>query len=340
MDIVLDTNIFFSDFLMNATKFKLAFDYLKKTNSKIIVPQIVYQEIAALYGRKLEERFGEFKRDKELLDGILVDKTKFDFKIDFNGEVENYKTYFKNKLKIQNKDIIPYENKYLNEIVNRALCRKKPCTDKGQEFRDVLLWLTVLDIAKLLKTKELIFISNNTHNFSSGECSLHSTLLKDAEDAGLKINYYESIDHFIKAHAVKIDFITKDWLDSEIDMGIVDQAIIDKLDESDGEKLRERAESREHEQTTGYFNTISPDVEIDDFYIYEKTDGSYYVEANYYGEVEVEFEFIYKEEIDEGISRYRTETRTKCLSIEIWVTFGIEIKDKKISNFEIIDWEF
>ncbi len=335
MDIVLDTNIIYSDFFMNTTKFKLVFDYLKKTNSEIIVPQIVYKEIVALYERELEKRFRDLKRDRELLDGVLIDKTKIDFRIDFKEEVEKYRGYFKSKLKIKDKDIVPYENKYLDEIVNRAIYRKKPCTEKGQEFRDVLVWLTILDIARLLSTKELIFISNNTHNFSSGECSLHSTLLKEAEVAGLKINYFESLDHFTKAHAVKIEFITKEWLASEIDMEIVDQAIIDKLDESYEEKLLERAESREYGRTTGYFGAISPDVEIDDFYVYEKTDGSYYVEANYYGEVEVEFEFIYEEDYEEKGISYKT--KAKCHSIEMWATFGVEIRDKKIGKLEIID---
>lgn len=339
MDIVLDSNIFRSDFLMNSMRFQLVFDYLKKTNSEIIVPQIVYQEIIALYERELKERFEKFKRCKENLEGISIGKIKQDFIIDLEEEVERYADFFKDKLKIRKEDIVPYKDSYLGEIVKRSVDRIKPCSDNGKEFRDVLLWLTVLDIAKSPNSKEAILISNNTHEFSSDGVSLHPVLLDEAKQAGLSIKYFKSLDQFIEAHAVKIEFITREWLKSELSIEKVDKLILRKLEKYDEERLLEWAEDREDARTTGYFNPITPNVDIDDFYIYEKTDGSYYVEIAYCGEVEIEFEFEYEEDYDDEIFRYRTQTKTKCLYKEISVTFGIEIKDKKISDYEIIDWE-
>ncbi|MFZ2384740.1 MAG: PIN domain-containing protein [Candidatus Omnitrophota bacterium] len=129
------------------------------------------------------------------------------------------------------------KDEYLQEIVKRAIYRVKPCTERGEEFRDVLLWLTVLDIARLAKNDELIFISNNIHQFSDGKNSLHSDLFKETENAKLQIKYYQSLDQFIEAHAVKIDFITKDWLSSVLDVDIIDKEIIKMLEMIGEEKL-------------------------------------------------------------------------------------------------------
>jgi len=49
MNVILDTNIYVQDLLMNSASFSLLLDYLNKTGSKIIMPQIVYQELAERY---------------------------------------------------------------------------------------------------------------------------------------------------------------------------------------------------------------------------------------------------------------------------------------------------
>ncbi len=358
MDIVLDSNIFCSDFLMNSKKFQLVYDYLKKTNSKIIIPQLVFQEVAALYERELASRLGKYRTSKESLQIILIEKTMQEMQINYKEETERYLKFFKDKLKISDKDIFCYKDEYLKEIVKRAIYRVKPCTEKGEEFRDALLWLTVLDIARLTKNNELIFISNDIRQFSDGKNSLHPDLFKEIENAKIQIKYYQSLGQFIEAHAVKIDFITKNWLSSVLSIDIIDKEVI-KILEAQGEKrLLEWVEGHEDKSTTGYFNPITPFIDLDTFYVYEKTDGSYYVEVNYYGEVEVEFEFEFEEE-EAGIKYeykydpisgdfdfepvYHRErhfkAETKCLLPQIRVTVGIDIQDMKIANYEIIGWE-
>ncbi|MEE9260478.1 MAG: PIN domain-containing protein, partial [Candidatus Scalindua sediminis] len=74
MKIILDTNIFVEDFLMKSIKFSNLFDFLKKTNSEIVIFQIVFQEVIALYRRKLIEKLDKYYKSKEELLKIFNNK--------------------------------------------------------------------------------------------------------------------------------------------------------------------------------------------------------------------------------------------------------------------------
>lgn len=56
MDIVLDTNILRNDFQLRSSEFKLIFDYLGRTNGKVILPKVVFDEVLNIHRKELEVR--------------------------------------------------------------------------------------------------------------------------------------------------------------------------------------------------------------------------------------------------------------------------------------------
>src|ERR1035438_3442238 len=62
MDIVLDSNIFRADILLRSKEFDILLDYLDKTGSLFVMPQIILDEIKGLYKRTLIERLSELKK--------------------------------------------------------------------------------------------------------------------------------------------------------------------------------------------------------------------------------------------------------------------------------------
>jgi len=325
MDVVLDTNIFREDFLMDSSRFRILFDYLRKTDSKVVMPQIVYEEIAAVYEREISDRLEIFKKAKRNLEGALIDGEVQDFDISIAPEVKKYLGFLRSKLKISSKDIVSYKNSYLEEVVRRATRRVRPCSEKGEEFRDALLWLTVLDIARIADHRMLIFISNNVKQFASEEGCLHPTLLREAEDEDLSIRYYNSLSHFIKEHATRIDYITPKWLRSAIHTSAINDSFTKLLRRSGEDRLLHWAR-RQGKEPTGRVFPYSSLLGLDDFHVYEMTDGSIYVEASYSGAVMVEFEW------EEG--------EFECLYPVVTVTIEIAVDDKKVKSFEIVDWDF
>ena len=49
MDVILDSNIFRSDILLRSKDFDILMDYLSKTDYRLIMPQVILDEIKGLY---------------------------------------------------------------------------------------------------------------------------------------------------------------------------------------------------------------------------------------------------------------------------------------------------
>jgi predicted nucleic acid-binding protein len=353
MNIILDTNIFAQDFMMTTPRFELLLDYLKKTKSKLIMPQIVYQEIISLYTRRLKDKLKKFKEAKEHLESVLLDVFIPDINLEISVEVEKYLSYLKEKIKISDKDIVPYEDHYLKNAVHRVIWGVKPCSEKRKEFRDVLLWLSVLDIALREKDKKVVFISNNTKDFTDiDKRTLHPDLLEEAHRRGVEVKYYPTIDDFNKAHAVKIDFITKEWILSVIDFDKLFSYLSGMLEKRGEYEVLKWAKNQGKKGSARVeIVDINPQMFDMDYYVIEKSDGSYYVgvdfgsgvvgQAYFYEESEEpDEEYVIKvgeDEIkSETVIRSSTETREIIFLIEVCFTIGLTIKDKKVIKTNVI----
>lgn len=60
MDIILDSNIFKRDLKLKDKNFEILNDYLAKTNSSLILPKIVFEEIKNLYKKTLKDNFNTY----------------------------------------------------------------------------------------------------------------------------------------------------------------------------------------------------------------------------------------------------------------------------------------
>lgn len=365
MKIVIDTNIIRQDLLFKSSDYNIILDYLLKTDSNVLLPQIVFEEISSVYKRHLEDRLQDLTKANRILNTSIVDKSKHNEikEIDIKNEVKEYLNYVLKKFSLKKKDIYKYKPEYLSEIVKRATKRIKPCSESGQQFRDTLLWLTLIDIAKDCDNNQLVFISNNTKDFGdNSKTKLHPRLLDDTSKAGVNIYFFPTIQDFIKEHASKIDYITSEWLESIFDLNKIGDQVIEIL-ENDGISSIESM-LKDHEiELTGYINlTGYCRLWVEDFYIYEMTNGVLSVELRLYGEFEVEYEF--EKEVEKEVEdwdyeysynalkddfdfepvlktklRLRRSTIIDTKELELSVDLSVKIKDKKLLGYDIKNWE-
>lgn len=351
MIFILDTNIIESDFLLRSGKFAILLDYLRKTRSKVILPRIVYDELTANYEREIGKRLNQFLRAKGSLASILLKPTLPDANISAKDEVALYLEHIKRTLEVKDEEIFDYKESYLHDVINRAIHRKRPCTDRGEEIRDAILWHSVLDIAQEDVDKKAIFISNNTKQFTSGNEELHSELLEEASKRCVTIKYFTSLDSFAKHHASQIDFITKEWLLESISTDEVLEKAQDLIESLAEMKLSKSL--NEEEYPTGYINITQASIDIDTFYVYEMSDGSFRIEASFKGEVEAECEvekIIIQEAYDEDVtfvngmynyepiirSKRQVKAVYKYIHPVISLTVDITVQDSSITRWEII----
>lgn len=361
MIIVLDTNVVHNDFLMKSGRFVILFDYVEKTQSTFIMPKIVYDELAATYERELLSRLNQFLKARGSLTAALAQTRVPNIEIIPESEVSSYLNHLKDKLSVRDEEIFDYKESYLHDVVHRAIRRKRPCTDRGEEIRDAILWHSVLDIAQESSDKTVIFISQNTKQFSQGDGALHPDLLRDCSERAVTVKYFTSLDDFAKQHASVIEFINEEWLLASIDMDNVleeAQKIIEVYAERSLErKLSDSFNRHDQEQSsTGYFNPQQGSLNVETFYVYEMSDGSLRVEASFVGEVEVEcevekilrqevYDYEYEYDFASGeydyvpLSRQRTEVKHEYVYVYPEVSLNLEmiVRDKSVVSWKVID---
>ncbi|MEN8812445.1 MAG: PIN domain-containing protein [Candidatus Arcticimaribacter sp.] len=366
MDVIIDANIIRRDLKLNDRNFEILSDYLKKTNSKIIFPSIVIEEIKGLYKRALKERYDEFEKSTNKLKSTLVTiELPERPQIDIESEVNKYIDFIHSKLGTTNKNIVEYKNEFLPELVRRAIDRKKPLDGKGQQFRDGLLWLTLLDYAENSDEKRVALISDNPADFGDkNENTLCSELIQETKEREVEVKYFRRLSDFAKEHASTIEFITKEWIEKNTDIKIIEKLFEETLDNIDDNYILDNVSLEEIERTTGYIHrTEYLWSNLTDFYVYEKSDGTILLNASW--EFETEFEVEIERYIERDSPRYERRVSIDPETGEpemdmvfvpdyiidqefdhkydapIFLTkYVITIKDSKVENYEFKDWDW
>ncbi len=345
MDIILDSNVFRGDLLLRSSDFEVIYDYLRKTGSNIVLPQIILDEVKGLYRRILNERESKLNGAIKNYNLAITDplaRIKFE-PLDISKELEKFETYVIEKLNVRKDKIIPVNNDYLPEVIKRAIERTKPCGNSGQGFRDSIIWLTLKDYCMKCHEKQIIFISNNCKDFgdSSGH-DLDQALMNECENLGIKINYFKTIREFIDKHSTKIEFITHDWLSERVDTELIADIILEGLNGKQSDRIVSWYSGETGNHCTGYFRAraIHP-YNQDDLSIYEMADNSLIVNFTIGCEVEIEFE-IYNNEFErqtkyEQLAFGSSPTSFDIKYLDCSAYFSATIIDKEVEDVELND---
>lgn len=358
MIVILDTNIIRQDLLLRSPKIDLLLDFLSKTRGRLVLPDITYQEVRAVYVREIKRHHSRLEKARCTLQDLTFDHKIPPVKLDDNAHAERYVQHLRKRLNLTDTDIVPYKNEYLPDVVRRATNRLHPFTDERKEFRDVLLWLTILDICAAHKEKTVVFISGNTKDFGDKESDkLHPALAKEAADKGLAVRYYLSLDEFFKAHATKFEFVTREWILKHIDTSDLQKELESQLKRRGESLLHSFLEHNEKDEFYDPSIISVLTLELADFYCIEMSDGSIRVQATFESECEIEYG-SYREEEEEyedydydfdpwkggcGLT-YVTKTRVVPVGefrhAYPWIEsqVDIEVKDHTVKSVEIIDW--
>ncbi len=190
---------------------------------------------------------------------------------------------------------------------------------------------------------------------------MHATLIDDAKQKGVTIEYYTSLDEFIQKRVAKIEHINQEWLAQKISLEQIDSKVVELLNGVGKPSLDSWIEQRDA-LFTGYSNPQTSFMQIERFYVYEMTDGALRINAAYSGEVEIEYETEnvmttapnrYRSQDDEEVDHYieymvssgewgshKTQVAYKYIYPEISVIMEAVIQDDKLGDFEIVEWDY
>jgi hypothetical protein len=201
MDIVLDSNIFCADYKLEGSAFRVFFGGLPRVHARLVVPEIVIDEVVNKYRERILELNGDLRRvaheAARLLGRELV--TMLDKEV-VDEEVSKYEHYLREQLGKAGATILPYPKTKHQELVRRALDRRRPFKSNDAGYRDALIWSGILAHLREAK-KVLAFVTANSRDFSEGS-NLHTDLLRDIEQlhvSGAGVRLYADLSSLNQA---------------------------------------------------------------------------------------------------------------------------------------------
>jgi hypothetical protein len=224
MDIAIDTNIIIRDLWLRSQATRLLLDYIYRTDSRLLVGEIVIKEAEAYFKRMIEQNLFSIETAvHNASKNFLVGLPDIDHDKTFNETYANWRDNFDIILRKGTGVIYGTDTEILNEAVRRCIERIPPSKDTGEGMRDVVIWLNFLAYCKKrLKTYQgyhVAFISGNTRDFAdtSNPHEFKSQLLDDIQKTEVKIDYYPSLEAFIENQAKPISHVTVNWVEGRID---------------------------------------------------------------------------------------------------------------------------
>lgn len=182
-----DTNILSKQLnLQTGIEELLRYRTLKNEEIELVLPSIVYRELV----QHMEEKAQKYNQTTYEINGVNQWLSKEPIR---QLDAEYFKMKYAEELKRVFVIFEPEENAYVR-VFNRYFARKKPFINKKQEFKDALLWETILSY----KSQEpndnttYYFITQNSDDFNQNKKDrieeLHQDYLEDFPELILKNN--------------------------------------------------------------------------------------------------------------------------------------------------------
>jgi hypothetical protein len=337
MDIALDANILISDIWLRSQNMRVLFDYLAKTQSHVLISEVVVAEIKQHVKRQFMKSIASI--DSALSSGKRLGIIGIsDFSCDqlLQSTFEEWERNFNQALNAGTTIRIPLNNNVLDEVIKRATERGKPCSESGEGVRDAIIWLNLLAFrTSTARDHAIAFVSQNTSDFAAPDKkSLHPELAKDAEQHGVNILYYAALDVFLKEHAEPISHITSAWVREHLNLSEVEATICAHLDAGHAaEKFRiYEGKYRERYEPSGRPENIAiSDIELDDVHVWEFDDQHIEAVLSLHAYIEAEFDcerisshrsYSYE---DEDYDNFSWNVRTLTCYAELGFEISVEI---------------
>ena len=221
MLVVLDTNIVMENWAFDKSYHRAFIDYIATVNCEVVFPQIVWSEIRAKYCSDLKDALNKLASanrnvSKHFFNDIISPRYLQDEYIEVEKAYEVYASQLLELLQGGEHSITEYPRDILPILAEKAIARFKPFSNSGEEFRDAILWHSVLELAKEYDDlSPIVLISKNTKEFAdpANKNVLHPELKYETEQIkDCQILYYQSLEEFIKAHLAPIQHVDYAWV--------------------------------------------------------------------------------------------------------------------------------
>jgi hypothetical protein len=210
MDVILDSNVYVSDYRMESIAFKNLFDYLRRTGASLVLLRIVREEVVAKFGRDLTFRGNKVA---EAWKGYRT--LHFPQKLDefMKPDVANQRKLLRQRLMKPSKAVkVIYHADTtrisVDEVFIRGIHRRPPANANGEELRDVIVWLSSLDYAKTTN-RAIAFITDDAGFWVDND--VRPEIQRDIKKVEVEIRLYRNIYRFVEQNSPEARPVEDKW---------------------------------------------------------------------------------------------------------------------------------
>ena len=113
----------------------------------------------------------------------------------------------------------------IDEVFMRGVHRTRPANQQGEELRDVIIWLWVLEYSSSVGD-QIAFVSKDSGFWTKD--GIHPDIARDPRVKDGRVSIYSSIDNFAKQHAPAPAAATSEWLREHFQIQAVESQLIDQ----------------------------------------------------------------------------------------------------------------
>jgi hypothetical protein len=203
--VILDANVYCEANFGRSGKFDSLVDFVRKTNSQLVLLSSVLEEVLSKYERDFRQRreaaIGAVKtcREYSFTDKKLV---LFPPNIDFSAEKEALLLHLSSPAKGISVELFEdYSALDILEVVRRGARRMPPANANGEELRDVINWLATLIYAG--RTSErVLFVTRDKGFWTNDTGVLRPEIITDIKQTGREIVLFHDIDELLKNNSL------------------------------------------------------------------------------------------------------------------------------------------
>ncbi len=196
MKIILDTNILMSDWLHRSIAFKIFIKGIKDIPAKIVIPQVVLDELFRNYSRSIDELISDMDQCNKKLEKLAEVSLK---KVEKEVLENRYRLFIRKFLNDNDIKILEYPKIEIKEAIRRELNGAKPFKSSGEGYRDYVIWETIKREIDNYEQEDIIFISLNRKDFGNPP-DLDEELKNEIKYKPANLFYFKSISEFNKKY--------------------------------------------------------------------------------------------------------------------------------------------
>ncbi|OME75933.1 hypothetical protein BK120_30175 [Paenibacillus sp. FSL A5-0031] len=199
MNIFLDTTVTFTDPFLKKYYNKRLLNLCEWAGNNLYISQIVLEETRNKYLVNLKLKKQSLQTAIIELNKHLLDDDKIaEVTLDEYALLEKFDCFYRELNEKGIIQIIPYDNTghLMPIVVERAIQRKKPFSERKDEFRDCLTWLMYVEVAEQKNLDNCLFITENVNDFyADDKKSLHAELAEDSNRFMLYKSVKEAVEN-------------------------------------------------------------------------------------------------------------------------------------------------